>query len=822
MYKYRITGETVLFKTQRNSSQRSIRSKIIYSAAAVAFCACAVIYIVFFWSSQKLIYDTDCESLYSNIKTAESALVSSSENVYESARMWASAKEVSDFFSSAKSPEPRYFASGSLFENHRLNIAAVILKNGTVKYEVCYDYANKEKTSVYTDLSELYSSLLADETKRIQDTSSPGSEQELSRTHGFYTKDGLVFYAAAAPVFSDGNPDSFTGILVFVRIINSSYLQTLKNETGTDFEVGTISGLPLTSEQKNELSVKKSLISVQRNTITFYSGIIDIDSRTSMYLSSTVFRGQNAQQLRQAMIFLPVILLVCFLILIVIVLQLIRKIMVKPLETLIGDVNSIDLDSPETVLLSDTKNTEFEDLKISINQMLMRMKTSRDIIKRNNERLYHQANFDSLTGLRNRFSIMAELDEMLQTARKESFAVSVFYCNIDRFKYINDTMGHSTGDLLLQALSSRLKGSFDESVEISRMGGDEFLIAVPRSDMEQTKIEIINKIINIYETPFFVGNGKIQISACFGCATFPRDGDNAETLVKHAELAKFRAKELGKGTYIRYTEAIQINIEQKNRIESMLHDAIDSGFAGFSAYFQPELDVSTKMIIGCEALLRWETADGVIPPGIFIPQAEESDLILPLSWWMIKECIRIGREFVRRGINLPIAINASSQVLLHEEFLLLLENAYRESPSDTPKLSIEIVEATLVEDMNRINKIIRELHRLNIDISVDDFGTGYSSLSYLNKISVDRIKIDRSFVQGIGRNIGDQTIINAIIAIAKSMKMSVIAEGVETIDQYTFLENADCDEIQGYFVSEALPAEKFVEFVKNWSPERTF
>ncbi|MDL2217111.1 EAL domain-containing protein [Christensenellaceae bacterium OttesenSCG-928-M15] len=418
----------------------------------------------------------------------------------------------------------------------------------------------------------------------------------------------------------------------------------------------------------------------------------------------------------------------------------------------------------------------------------------------------------------NRFHALALLEELVTANRKKLAHISVFYLDLDRFKYINDTWGHRTGDSFIAALAERLQKDFCNEVIIARMSGDEFLIVAENLQEPVERQFFADRIFKSFERPFEFSHRTLQMSASVGSSTFPEDGRDAESLIKNAEIAMYRAKELGIGLYVPYQVELHNAMKQKIYIENKLRSSVNSGCQEFCAYFQPKLDVLTGEITSCEALMRWNSPEGMINPMEFIPQAEESGLIVPLSWWMIRECCRQCREFEKQGVDCSVAINVSAQVLLHNDFLPVLRSAVETAGIDYAKLDIEIVEQTLVEDIVKVNEVITTLHALGVEISVDDFGTGYSSLSYLNKMAVDRIKIDRSFVMTIGNSAENQAIINAIIAMSKSLHMVITAEGVETREQYDFLKEANCEEIQGYLISKPMPAQEYIKFVKQWTP----
>jgi diguanylate cyclase (GGDEF)-like protein len=409
------------------------------------------------------------------------------------------------------------------------------------------------------------------------------------------------------------------------------------------------------------------------------------------------------------------------------------------------------------------------------------------------------------------------IEEIISRTKKASGSFLLFFVDINHFKLINDTMGHHAGDELIRQVAERFKYNFGDSALIGRIGGDDFLILPDSTDPKQTPEAIVEKLAFIFQLSFFIKDREVSVLASIGSASYPQDGEDADSLIKNAETAMYKVQYLSDCHYLPYRKDFQIALEKKIDMENRMRKVINNDCSEFHAFFQPKILMATGEIKSCEALIRWITPEGIVGPVDFIPLAEESGLIIPITWWMIMECCRLGRQFRDAGCEQAISINVSAQVLLHEDFISVIHNAVDVTGMNIKRLDIEITESTLLDDMEKVNRVFNDLHDLGIEISVDDFGTGYSSLSYLHKLSVDRLKIDRSFIIRIDEGQPeDRAIINAIIAMAKSLRMIVTAEGVENQIQYDFLRDVGCNEVQGYYGSRPLPADQYLEFLKGW------
>ncbi len=424
------------------------------------------------------------------------------------------------------------------------------------------------------------------------------------------------------------------------------------------------------------------------------------------------------------------------------------------------------------------------------------------------------AYYDALTGLPNRVFFQDCLRDSLLDARGHAKALAVLYFDLDNFKDINDSLGHAMGDRFLQMVARRLVDAVGENGMVARMGGDEFIVLLsdPRdaSDAER----VARDLLQLLRRPYILEGYEQHLSASAGISIYPEDARDDEALIRNADMAMYQAKERGGATHFLYTQALQQPLLQRVEQEKQLRRAIKH--KQFLLHYQPIVDVRSERIVAVEALLRWEDDErGLVYPDDFIPTAEASGLIVEMGHWVISEAARRLGEWRRKGLGyLDLAINISARQF-HQpdlcEFLLAELDRHGVPPS---ALEIEITESMTLSNVAHAMETVRKLKLIGARISVDDFGTGHSSLNYLRRFEIDEIKIDRSFVAGIGHQLSDETIVKAILAMGQSLGLTIVAEGVETAEQYAFLKAAGCARVQGYYFSRPLGAEAFEQLLQ--------
>ncbi len=419
--------------------------------------------------------------------------------------------------------------------------------------------------------------------------------------------------------------------------------------------------------------------------------------------------------------------------------------------------------------------------------------------------LIHAAHHDSLTQLPNRALFYRRLDDALAQAQRKNWRVVVMYIDLDRFKLINDTRGHTVGDQLLRQVAGRLSQFTGAGNTVGRVGGDEFAVVLLDVAPGAHAPALAARIIQTLAEPFNFADQEIYITASMGIAVYPGDGDQADMLIKNADVAMYRAKQQGKNTFQFYASTMSERVSEKLQLESSLRHALQR--AEFALHFQPKAHLATGEITGFEALLRWQHCGAPVPPAEFIPLLEDSGLIVPVGAWVLRTACAQLQAWRQAGIKpVPIAVNLSAQQFQRQDLRATVEGALHEYAIDPRLLELEITETIAMEHAQEASATLRNLKRLGVRISIDDFGTGYSSLSYLKRFPVDAVKIDRSFITELPGNADDASIAQAVITMAHTLRLTVIAEGVENDAQLDFLGAHGCDEMQGHCFSQALTA----------------
>lgn len=424
-----------------------------------------------------------------------------------------------------------------------------------------------------------------------------------------------------------------------------------------------------------------------------------------------------------------------------------------------------------------------------------------------------QAYHDLLTGLPNRALFKDRLGQALAHAKRHGQILATLFLDMDRFKVVNDTLGHLVGDGLLQAVAQRLRGCLREGDTLARIGGDEFMVLLPQIRSRDSAAFIAQKILGALKQPFNVEGHELFVGMSIGIAIHPDDGETLETLIKHADIAMYNAKDHGRNDFKFFTQDMHQAFTGRLAVENEMRHALDG--QQFEVYYQPQVALRDRRIRGMEALVRWNhPTRGVVPPDEFIPIAEESGLITPLSEWVLAAACRQARLW--REAHLPattMSVNLSARQIEHPHFLEKFRRCLRDNQIDGEGLEIEITESTLMRDLDGAVVKLRQLADMGVDISIDDFGTGYSSLAYLRKLPVHTLKIDRSFVHDLDNGHHDGNIVAGIAAMAKGLKLHVLAEGVETDTQLACLRELECDAYQGYLFSRAVVAERATEIL---------
>ncbi len=424
------------------------------------------------------------------------------------------------------------------------------------------------------------------------------------------------------------------------------------------------------------------------------------------------------------------------------------------------------------------------------------------------EKLQHQAHYDVLTDLPNRLLLHDRINQALSQARRKGWQLGVLFVDLDRFKAVNDTLGHPRGDELLREAARRMSHAVRAEDTVARVGGDEFVVLLSEMNAPQDAGKVAEKILYAMAQPFTLGDHEVYVTASTGIALFPSDGADGETLLKNADTAMFRAKEIGHGNCQFYTAEMNARAMDKLLLERDLRRALERG--ELLLHLQPKARLADGAIIGFEALLRWQRAgNGMVPPNQFVPLLEESGLIVQVGEWVLRAaCAQLQQWRAMGLVPLPIAVNVSARQFASNDLYSVVDKALHDYGIDASLLEVEITESDAMKDPDRAIGVLQRLKERGVAVSIDDFGTGYSSLGYLKRFPVDKLKLDRSFVMGLPGDADDVSIANAVVSMAHSLGLRVVAEGVETEDQRDFLASNGCDQMQGYLLSRPLPADR--------------
>ncbi len=427
----------------------------------------------------------------------------------------------------------------------------------------------------------------------------------------------------------------------------------------------------------------------------------------------------------------------------------------------------------------------------------------------------HLAYHDSLTGLPNRPLFIDRMIVALAQADRTNQSLAVLFLDLDRFKDINDSLGHAIGDTLLKAIAERVRRCVREGDTVARIGGDEFTLLIPKVESVEDAARVAQKVIEALKIPFIIADRELFVTTSIGMSLYPADGLDPDTLVRNADTAMYRAKEQGGDTYQLYAPAMNARALERLALENTLRRALLNN--ELVLHYQPLIDLRTKSVAGVEALIRWQHPEkGLLSPAHFISVAEVSGLIVPIGQWVLLTACRQMRAWQKRtGQKVSISVNLSARQFQQPDLVEKIQAALEETGIPPSSLELEITESNAMQNAENTIHLLRELKALGVSIAMDDFGTGYSSLNYLKRFPIDTLKLDKMFVQDIATDKSDAAIVSAVIAMAHSLELEVVAEGVETEEQLAFLQEQNCDRIQGYLFSAPLTADELEDYLAD-------
>src|SRR6266581_6649192 len=434
--------------------------------------------------------------------------------------------------------------------------------------------------------------------------------------------------------------------------------------------------------------------------------------------------------------------------------------------------------------------------------------------KQDEERIHFLANHDALTSLPNRAMFNDVLNLAIQNARRYNRNFAVLFIDLDRFKNINDTLGHDAGDKLLQEMGARLTQTVRASDVVARLGGDEFVVLVQEVKEAKQVEAVARKVLSALVKPIVIQRQECRVTASIGICMYPAEAQGEQALMKNADIAMYRAKEDGKNTYKFYSEEMNIHSFERLALETSLRRGLERN--EFVLHYQAKLDLHTGKINGVEALVRWQHPDlGMVPPAQFIPLAEETGLIVPLGKWVLHAACAQNVAWQREGLPpLHMAVNLSARQFADEDLVKDIAAALESTGLKPELLELELTESMVIQNTERAGRVLAEIKKMGVRLAIDDFGVGYSSLTHLKRFPIDTLKVDRSFIRDLPQDLEDKAITEAIIAMGKSLNLTVVAEGVETLEQQTFLRDRACDEMQGFFFSKPIPGGEFAALLR--------
>jgi diguanylate cyclase (GGDEF)-like protein len=460
------------------------------------------------------------------------------------------------------------------------------------------------------------------------------------------------------------------------------------------------------------------------------------------------------------------------------------------------------------------RTTQLQNTNLQLEQEIVDRKMIEKELIINKEYLARLAHYDSLTAIPNRIFFNDQLNKAIQKSHSLNQELAIMFIDLDRFKNINDALGHHMGDLVLKKIAERLLSITNNQISLARLGGDEFIVLI-QNCCEGSVHGCVKKILSELTRPICIESHEFFVSASIGIAVYPKDGKTLEELQQNADLAMYKAKRQGGANYQYFKDQMNLLAKANVQMEAALRKAISH--QEFELYYQPKFCVKTGRIVGVESLIRWHHPEfGLILPSKFIPLAEETGLIMQIGAWVLHEACRINKSWIDSGFQpISIAVNLSAKQFNYQDITKLVASVLIETKLDPRYLELEITESAVMDNIHSVANKLNDIRKMGVKISVDDFGIGYTSLNYLKKFPVSVLKIDQNFIKGIPNNQNDISIISAVISLAHGLNMKVVAEGVENQDQLQWLANYNCDIVQGYFLSRPLPLEKIILLLKK-------
>jgi diguanylate cyclase (GGDEF)-like protein len=664
---------------------------------------------------------------------------------------------------------------------------------------------------------------------------------------GYVLTDKGIMMVTAATITDGEKTQPPAGVAIFGRLLSNNIVQKIEEATKLDLRlylVNQINKDPRLIQPFDSISKSKDghfNAPISENTLQGFTLIKDINGQPIGMFQMTSPRAIYMSGLKAIHYYLISFVLLGILVS-GLMLWLLRILIIKRLERLDKDVSEISENNELSRRVDETGRDELSSVSKRINYMMSIIEASQlklehrvhertqELQKTNvqlqeeiavrktveeelivhKEHLVRLAHYDNLTSLPNRVFFNEMLNKALNHARRHQKTLALLFIDLDRFKNINDALGHPIGDLVLKEIATRFSTVLRAGDVLARLGGDEFILLLGDIDDPKFASPVAEKLLQLCAQPIKVGTYEFFLTTSIGICIFPGDGDSLEDLLKNADMAMYKAKRSGGGVFQYYTQEMDLAAHEHIKLEASLRKAIKNN--EFVLYYQPKLNLSDGSMMGVEALIRWESPElGMVSPAKFIPLAEETGLIMQIGEWALREACRANKSWQKQGFKpISTAVNLSPKQFRHQDIAHLVKTILSETELDPDFLELEITETAVMDNVDAAINRLNDIQKMGVKITIDDFGTGYTSISYLKQFPVSVLKIDQSFIKGIPDNSNDLAITIAVIALAHSLNMKVVAEGVETPEQLQFLADHDCDMVQGYYLSRPLPEAKIL------------
>ncbi len=602
--------------------------------------------------------------------------------------------------------------------------------------------------------------------------------------------------------------DENQNIIAYVEMskeLNRTFLDSISLTKEIDIKVENISNSKVNIENYSlsDTNLLKQL-SIKQNQDFYYSRLLIKADRKNISIEANLKKDLLLNSLNKIRTEIFFIILVIALIMLLILRYFFNDLLAKPFEFLMNQIGKIEKHQYSNIEVLESKD-ELGVISQNINNLSVALNYREKELEAIYDNLLHTSNHDLLTELPNRRYFVEQLETALLNAKKNSSKFALLFVDLDHFKNINDTLGHNIGDILLKQVAQRLLKEVATNGVVGRFGGDEFVILIEKFENEKFVRSIATKIIEALQEKFKVLDYKLSISASVGISIFPSDGSSSIELIKHADLSMYYAKEHGRNGFCFFSKELENNLEDKTKTINALKEAIED-FSEFALVYQPKFCTKTNKIVSMESLIRWNSKSlGYVYPSKFISIAEETNMIVPIGEWILKQACEDFQKLLKEGYELEhVSINVSPIQLHDKKFFTVLNRVITQTKIDTRNIELEITEGFIATDTKLALEILNKIKDMGISLAIDDFGTGYSSLSYLKKLPINRLKIDKSFVDDLPNSQESVAIAKAIISLAKTFDLAITAEGVENKEQLDFLKQEGCDEIQGYYFSKPI------------------